>query len=181
MNVGRQWVRRLALLLAAGVVVVQVPALVGIGLSGASAAHPGPTPTPKHTRATATPTPSDTPTATPTPSYSVSLSISNCVATVTASWTNAPVQDVQLYVRDLTTSTWEPDPSTAPAPEQPVSGTSGSLSDTFQLNPLLAGAVMVHSFDAMANFYSGGSLLKQAWANSYNAPCYLGQLGQVGL
>ena len=56
MNVGRQWVRRLALLLAAGVVVVQVPALVGIGLSGASAAHPGPTPTPKHTRATATPT-----------------------------------------------------------------------------------------------------------------------------
>ena len=114
-------------------------------------------------------------------SHTVASVGGTCVATVTASWTNAPVQDVQLYVRDLTTSTWEPDPSTAPAPEQPVSGTSGSLSDTFQLNPLLAGAVMVHSFDAMANFYSGGSLLKQAWANSYNAPCYLGQLGQVGL
>jgi hypothetical protein len=77
MSVGRRWVRRLALLLAAGMV-VQVPALVGVRVSGASAA---------------------------TGTYQATLSIdSHCVATVTATYTNPKPQSLQLSVNDLTTS-----------------------------------------------------------------------------
>jgi hypothetical protein len=75
MSVGRQWVRRLGLLLAASMV-VQVPALVGVGVSGASAASP-------------------------TPSYQATLSISNCVATVAATWSNAKVQSVYFQLNQF--------------------------------------------------------------------------------
>ena len=75
MNVGRQWVRRLALLLAAGML-VQVPGLLGVGASGASAA---------------------------TGTYQATLSIdSKCVATVTATYTNPKPQSLQFNVNDLT-------------------------------------------------------------------------------
>jgi hypothetical protein len=75
MSVGRQWMRRLALLLAAGMV-VQVPGLVGIGVSGASAA---------------------------TGTYQATLSIdSHCVATITATYTNPKPQSLQFSVNDLT-------------------------------------------------------------------------------
>ena len=75
MSVGRQWVRRLGLLLAAGMV-VQVPWLVGVGVSGASAA---------------------------TGTYQATLSInSTCVATVTATYTNPKPQSLQFNVNDLT-------------------------------------------------------------------------------
>jgi hypothetical protein len=77
MSVGRQWVRRLALLLAA-CMVVQVPALVGVRVNEASAA---------------------------TGTYQATLSIdSHCVATVTATYTNPKPQSLQLNVNDLTTS-----------------------------------------------------------------------------
>ena len=104
MSVGRQWVRWLALLLAAGMV-VEVPALVGVGASGASAARP-------------------------TPSYSVNLSInpSTCVATVTASWNNAKVNSVLLTVTDLN-YTSAPDNA-----QVSVSGKTGTVSHTFNLN-----------------------------------------------
>jgi hypothetical protein len=84
MSIGRQWVRRLGLLLAAGLV-VQVPGLVGVGVSGVNAAAP-------------------------TPSYHATLvSInSNCVATVTATWSDAKLQSVQFYVQDLTTGVTAP-------------------------------------------------------------------------
>ena len=76
MSIGRQWVRRLGLLLAAGLV-VQVPGLVGVGVSGASAA---------------------------TGTYQATLSINNstCVATVTATYTNPKPQSLQFNVNDLT-------------------------------------------------------------------------------
>ena len=77
MSAGRQWVRWLGLLLAAGMV-AQVPGLGGIGVSGASAA---------------------------TGTYQATLSIdSHCVATVTATYTNPKPQSLQLSVNDLTTS-----------------------------------------------------------------------------
>jgi len=154
MSVGRQWVRRLGLLLAAGLV-VQVPGLVGVGVSGASAAAP-------------------------TPSYQVTLSIdpSTCVATVTASWSNAKLQNVQFYVDDLTTSVTDPERGTAPM--EPVSGKSGSLTHSFQLNPLLAGTVTgtvaQHSFNAWVWFNSAQSPPQQTYSNSADAPCYLGRI-----
>jgi hypothetical protein len=143
-------VRRLGLLLAVGLV-VQAPGLAGIGVSGARAAAP-------------------------TPSYQATLvSIdSNCVATVTATWSNAKVQSVQFYVRDLTTGAIDPPSGTAPT--EPVSGKSGTLSYTFQLNPLLTGAVTPHSFDAIVWFYSAQNPPKQIYTNSLDAPCYWGQL-----
>ena len=156
MSVGRQWVRRLGLLLAAGMV-VQVPGLVGVGVRGTSAASP-------------------------TPSYQATLSIDgNCVATVTVTWNyNTKLQSVQFYVRDLTTG--ETDPSPGTAPNEPVSGKKGMLGHPFklkQLKPLPATPATQHSFDAFVDlFYSGNSssLPPQIWANSQNAPCYLGQL-----
>ena len=78
MSVGRQWVRRLGLLLAAGMV-VQVPGLVGVGVRGASAASP-------------------------TPSYQATLSIDgNCVATVTVTWNYVKPQSVQFQLNDFDT------------------------------------------------------------------------------
>ena len=76
MNAGRQWVCRLGLLLAAGLV-VQVPGLVGVGGSGTRAATAG---------------------------YAATLSPigSTCVATVTATWSNTKPQAVQFQVNDLT-------------------------------------------------------------------------------
>jgi hypothetical protein len=153
MSVGRQWVRRLGLLLAAGLV-VQVPGLVGIGVSGASAALP-------------------------TPSYQATLSIDgNCVATVTVTWNyNTKLQSVQFYVQDLTTD--ETAPPRGTAPNEPVSGKTGKLSHRFPLKPLPTGTVTQHSFDAWVNlFYNGksSSLPPQIYTNSQGAPCYLGRL-----
>ena len=156
MRVGRQWVCRLGLLLAAGMV-VQVPGLVGVGVRGASAASP-------------------------TPSYQATLSIDgNCVATVTVTWNyNTKLQSVQFYVRDLTTGETAPPPGTAH--NEPVSGKKGMLGHPFQLKqlkPLPATPATQHSFDAFVDlFYSGNSssLPPQIWAHSQNAPCYLGQL-----
>jgi len=143
-------VRRLGLLLAAGLV-AQVPGLVGVGVSGARAAAP-------------------------TPNYSVGLSInpSTCVATVTATWSNAKLQNVQFYVDDLTTSEMDPPPGTAP--KEPVNGKSGTLTHSFQLNPLLAGTVTRHSFNASVWFYSGNSSSLRYSNNSVDAPCYLGRI-----
>jgi phospholipase C len=145
MSVGRQWVRRLGLLLAAGMV-VQVPGLVGVGVSGASAANA---------------------------SYTATLSQigSNCVASVTATWSNTKPQSVQFQVNDLTT-----DASTNPQTLS-VSGNSRSLSYSVQLKSLPAGTVTRHSFNAIVNFYGGNSSPPpQKFTNSQDAPCYLGQL-----
>ena len=85
MSVGRQWMRWLALLLAAGLV-VQVPALVGVGVSGASAA---------------------------TPSYTASLSVDgNCMATIVARWNNATVQSVDVQLNDRNTQSFVTEHST---------------------------------------------------------------------
>jgi hypothetical protein len=153
MSVGRQWVRRLGLLLAAGLL-VQVPGLVGVGVSGASAASPP-------------------------PSYQATLSIDGkCVATVTVTWSyNTKLQSVQFYVQDLTTG--ETAPPRGTAPNEPVSGKAGKLSHRFQLTPLPIGPVTQHSFDAWVNlFYNGNSssLPPQIYTNSQGAPCYLGGL-----
>jgi hypothetical protein len=75
MSVGRQWVCRLGLLLAASMV-VQVPALVGVGFNGVSAAPP-------------------------TPSYQATLSINGCMATVTATWSNPKVQSVYFQLNQF--------------------------------------------------------------------------------
>jgi hypothetical protein len=155
MSVGRQWARRLGLLLAASMV-VQVPALVGVGVSGARAAPP-------------------------TPSYQATLSIDgNCGATVTVTWNNnTKLQSVQFYVRDLVTQ--ETAPPRGTAPNEPVSGRNGKLSHSFQLQPLLTTSkVTQHSFDAWVNlFYNGNSssLSSQIYNTnkSQDAPCYLGQ------
>jgi hypothetical protein len=178
MNVGRQWVRWLALLLAAGMV-MQVPGLVGIGPSGARAARPGPTPTPKPKGNRATPTPTaapsstPTPTATPTPSYTASLSSTNgnCMATIKATWNNATLQSVKVQVNDRTSQASISEQST-------VSGTSGSQTYSVPLNSLLTGAVNSHHFDAVVDFFSSGnSLVQEIYTNSLDAPCYLGKLG----
>jgi hypothetical protein len=154
MSVGRPWVRRLALLLAAGLV-VQVPGLVGVGVSGASAAAP-------------------------TPSYSVQLSIdpNTCVATVTATWSGAKVNSIDLTVTDLTNT------STPANAQESVSGHSGTVSYPFPLNPLPAGTVTnsvdPHYFNAAASFNSAQNLTAGATTNyTVEAPCYLGTLGVV--
>ena len=151
MSVGRQWVRRLALLLAAGMM-VQVPALVGVRVSGASAA---------------------------TGTYQATLSIDGtCVATVTVTWNdNTKLQSVQFYVQDLTTD--ETAPPRGTAPNEPVSGKTGTLSHRFKLTPLSTGIVTQHSFDAWVNlFYNGNSssLPPQIYTNSQDAPCSLSGL-----
>jgi hypothetical protein len=153
MSVGRQWVRRLGLLLAVGMV-VQGPGLVGIGVSGASA-------------------------STPAPSYQAILSIDGtCVATVTVTWNNnTKLQSVQFYVQDLTTT--ETAPPRGTAPNEPVSGKTGKLSHRFQLQAPAIVPVTQHSFNAWVNlFYSGNSssLPPQIYTNSQDAPCYLGRL-----
>jgi hypothetical protein len=127
--------------------VVQVPGLVGVGVSGASAAA--------HT-----------------PSYTATLSSidGNCVATVTATWSDVKLQSVQFQVNDLTTgasTSWQTS----------VSGKAGTPSHSFQLNPLPASPVTQHSFNAVVDFYSGGNgLAKQIYTNSLDAPCYLGRV-----
>ena len=143
MSVGRQWVRRLALLLAAGLV-VQVPGLVGVGVSGASAA---------------------------TGTYQATLSIdSNCVATVTATYTNPKPLSLAFYVNDLTTGQTD-----GPA-NAPVSGNPGTLSQSFQMQlNLLPLSATDHSFNAIVWFYSGSSSV-QRYTNSVDAPCYWGRL-----
>ena len=143
MSVGRQWVRRLGLLLAAGMM-VQVPGLVGVGVSGANAA---------------------------TGTYQATLSIdSNCVATVTATYTNPKPQSLQFNVNDLTSG------QTDGPVNEPVSGNPGTVSQSFQmqLNLLPLGATN-HDFNAIVWFYSGNSS-SQLYTNSVNAPCYLGRL-----
>ena len=145
MSVGRQWVCRLGLLLAAGMV-VQVPGLVGVGVRGASAASP-------------------------TPSYQATLSIDgNCVATVTATYTNPKPQSLQFNVNDLTSG------QTDGPVNEPVSGNPGTVSQTFQIQlDLLPLGVTNHDFNAIVWFYSGSSSA-QRYTNSVNAPCYWGQL-----
>jgi hypothetical protein len=104
MSVGRQWVRRLALLLAAGMV-VQMPGLVGVGVRGASANNA---------------------------TYSVTLSIdSNCVATITAMWSGQKPRQIQFTVNDLTTLITN---SATDSSLESVSGNSGKLSHSFPLN-----------------------------------------------
>jgi hypothetical protein len=145
MSVGRQWVGRLGLLLVAGMV-VQVPGLVGVGVSGASAA---------------------------TASYAATLSPigSNCVAAVTATWSNTKPQAVQFQVNDLTSG------ASTNRQTLSVSGNSRSLRYSFQLKPLPAGTVTQHSFNAIVNFYGGNSSSPpQRFTNSQDAPCYLGQV-----
>jgi hypothetical protein len=143
MSVGRQWVRRLALLLAAGMV-VQVPGLGAVGVSGASAAAG---------------------------TYQATLSIdSNCVATVTATWSNPKPQSLQFRVNDLTTSQTD-----GPVNES-VSGNPGTLSQSFQTHlNLLPVSATDHSFNAIVWFYSGSSSV-QRYTNSVDAPCYWGRL-----
>ena len=148
MSGGRQWVRWLALLLAASMV-VQVPALVGVGVSGASAA---------------------------TPSYTASLSSilaadGSCAATVEATWNNATLQSVDVQLNDRTSQSSIPEHST-------VSGTSGSQTFSVPLNALLTGAVISHTFDAVVDFVSSGnSLAQRIYTNSQNGPCYIGKVG----
>jgi hypothetical protein len=146
MSAGRQWVRRLALLLAAGLV-VQVPGLVGVGVSGASAA---------------------------TATYTATLSIDNstCVTTVTARWSGsgAKPQSLQFNVNDLTTG-YTDGPVNAP-----VSGNPGTVSQSFQTQlALLPLGATNHDFNAIVWFYSGNSS-SQIYTNSVNAPCYLGRV-----
>jgi hypothetical protein len=148
MSVGRQWVRRLGLLLAAGMV-VQVPALVGVGVSGASAA---------------------------TPSYTASLSSilaadGSCAATVEATWNGATLQSIEVQVNDLTTGA-------STSGQTTVSGMSGSQTYSVPLKSLLlTGAVNPHAFNAVVDFYdSSGNLAQQIYTNSLNGPCYLGQV-----
>ena len=150
MSVGRQWVCRLGLLLAASMV-VQVPALVGVGVSGASAA---------------------------TPSYTASLSSilaadGSCAATVEATWSDATLalQSVEVQVNDLTTGA-------STSGQTTVSGTSGSQTYSLPLKSLLlTGAVNPHAFNAVVDFYdSSGNLAQQIYTNSLNGPCYLGQV-----
>jgi hypothetical protein len=152
MSVGRQWVRRLGLLLAAGMI-VQVPGLVGVGVSGANAAHPQ-------------------------PSYSAALSInSNCVADVTATWNDLKVVGITFTVRDLTDTS-----QSYTSPMRSVSGKSGSQSDTttLQLTPIST-TLTNHSFAAIASYYNAqNNLVAQANSNYMDAPCYLGTLGLVG-
>jgi hypothetical protein len=111
-------------------------------------------------------------------SYSVTLSIDgNCVATVTVTWNdNTKLQSVQFYVQDLTTD--ETAPPRGTAPNEPVSGKTGTLSHSFRLKPLLTGTITQHAFDAWVNlFYNGNSssLPPQIYTNSQDAPCYLGR------
>ena len=105
-------------------------------------------------------------------SYSATLSIdpSNCVATVTATYTNPKPQSLQLSVNDLTTS------QTNGPVNKPVSGNPGTVSESFQmqLNLLPLGATN-HDFNAVVWFYSGNSSY-QRYTNSVNAPCYWGRM-----
>jgi hypothetical protein len=151
MSVGRQRVRRLGLLLTAGMV-VQVPALVGVEVSRANANAPQPT-------------------------YSVALSInSNCVADVTATWNNTSVKGITFIVRDLSDTS-----ASSTSPMQSVSGRSGTQNDsmTLQLTPLST-QFTNHWFHAIADFYDAhNNVLKQAYSNPVDAPCHFGTLGVV--
>src|SRR5919198_1268477 len=125
MSGGRQWVRRLGLLLAAGLV-VQVPGLGGVGVSGASAAAG---------------------------TYQATLSIdSNCVATVKATWENGSPkpQSLQFSVNDLTTGQTD-GPVNESVSGNP--GTV-SQTFQMQLNLLPLG-VTNHDFNAIVWFYTG--------------------------
>jgi hypothetical protein len=151
MSVGRPWVRRLGLLLAAGMV-VQVPGLVGVGVSGASAAPPK-------------------------PSYSTALSIDgNCVATVTSTWNDAKVAGITVTVRDLSNTS-----ASYTSSMQSVSGRSGSQSYTTTLNLTpISTPLTNHSFAAITNYYNAqNNLVAQENSNDVDAPCYLGTLGVV--
>ena len=125
MSGGRQWVRRLGLLLAAGLV-VQVPALVGVGVSGASAA---------------------------TPSYTASLSIDgNCMANVVARWTNATLQSVDVQLNDRNTQSFVTEHSTVSGTSgsQTYSLPLKSLLLTGAVNPHAFNAV-VDFYDSSGN------------------------------
>jgi hypothetical protein len=149
MSVGRQWVRWLGLLLAAGLV-VQVPGLVGIGVSGASANNA---------------------------SYSVQLSIdpSTCVATVTATWSGTKPQEVQFNVDDLTTLVTD---NATDSSLVSVSGNPGTLSHRFTLNKKPIGTDSFNAsasfYGAQNNWAQAYSK-----PPSVDAPCYLGTLGVV--
>ena len=147
MGVGRRWVRRLALLLAAGMV-VQVPALVGVRVSGAN--------------------------ATSQPSYSAALSInSNCVADVTATWDNLNVKGIKVTVRDLTDTSAS---YTSPMQSVSGRSGTQSDTITLQLTPLST-QLTDHYFAAIVDFYSAqNNLVAQANSNYVNAPCYLGSV-----
>src|SRR5919198_6274802 len=127
MSGGRQWVRRLGLLLAAGLV-VQVPGLGGVGVSGASAA---------------------------TGTYQATLSIdSNCVAPLKATWENGSPkpQSLQFSVNDLTTGQTD-GPVNESVSGNP--GTlSQSFQTHLNLLPI---STTDHSFNAIVWFYSGSS------------------------
>ena len=131
MSVGRQGVRRLGLLLAAGMV-MQVPALVGVRVSGASAA---------------------------TGTYQATLSIdSNCVATLKATWENGSPkpQSLQFSVNDLTTGQTD-GPVNESVSGNP--GTlSQSFQTHLNLLPI---STTDHSFNAIVWFYSGSSSVQR--------------------